>query len=410
MPVADLRALDALVAGAGRVAIETGTGVMMNRHANLTEWLVWALAAVTGSLDRPGGVTFNPGSLRRFEDAVPGGRGDLGPRPASRPDLPRLVNGEMPCAVLADEIRGGHVRALLVRVGNPALAIAGQPALHDALRELDVLVAIDVRPTETTALATHVLPMTDHFERGDLLSGYLQAQPFLRYAPPVLAPVGERRPQWWMFAELAQRLGMPRFGSARRDAALADRDVDDEAVAESIMASARRPWAEVRASSHGIRDDSVAPGWLVPGRLPHLLDVAPVELVAQLAACRPEPTEPDRASLVLINRRTSQQYNSLHREVVGRGRPATPSLLLHPDDAASRDLSTGDVATVSTRHGTCRAVVEVTDAIRPGVVSLPHGFGDANVNHVTSTADADPLSGMTIVSGLAVDVARAGGS
>ena len=67
---------------AGRVAIETGTGVSMNRHANLTEWLVWALAAVTGSLDRPGGVTFNPGSLRRFEDAVPGGRGDLGPRPA----------------------------------------------------------------------------------------------------------------------------------------------------------------------------------------------------------------------------------------------------------------------------------------------------------------------------------------
>ena len=130
---AELRALDALVAGAGRVAIETGTGVTMNRHANLTEWLVWALAAVTGSLDRPGGVTFNPGSLRRFEDAVPGGRGDLGPRPASRPDLPRLVNGEMPCAALADEIRAGHVRALLVRVGNPALAIAGQPALREAL-------------------------------------------------------------------------------------------------------------------------------------------------------------------------------------------------------------------------------------------------------------------------------------
>ena len=207
VPAADLRALDALVAGAGRVAIETGTGVMMNRHANLTEWLVWALAAVTGSLDRPGGVTFNPGSLRRFEDAVPGGRGDLGPRPASRPDLPRLVNGEMPCAVLADEIRAGHVRALLVRVGNPALAIAGQPALREVLGSLDLLVAIDVRPTETTAVATHVLPMTDHLERGDLLSGYLQAQPFLRYAPPVLAPVGERRPQWWVFAELARRLG-----------------------------------------------------------------------------------------------------------------------------------------------------------------------------------------------------------
>ena len=97
-----------------------------------------------------------------------------------------------------------------------------------------------------------------------------------------------------MFAELARRLGLPAFGSARRDAALADRDVDDEVVAESIMASARRPWAEVRAAPHGIRDDSVAPGWLVPGRLPQRLDLAPVELVAQLAG-RGDPADADVA-------------------------------------------------------------------------------------------------------------------
>lgn len=122
VPVDGLEALDRLVAGAAHVAIETGTGVTMNRHANLSEWLAWALVSVTDSLGRVGGVTFNPGSLRHFEDGVPGGRGDLGPRPASRPDLPRLVNGEMPCAALADEIRGGHVRALVVRLGNGAAA------------------------------------------------------------------------------------------------------------------------------------------------------------------------------------------------------------------------------------------------------------------------------------------------
>jgi anaerobic selenocysteine-containing dehydrogenase len=405
VPVEDVRALDHLVAAAGRVAIETGTGVTMNRNGNLTEWLVWALAAVTDSLDRPGGVTFNPGSLRRFEDAVPGGRGDLGPRPASRPDLTRLVNGEVPCAALADEIRAGQVRALLVRVGNPALAIAGQPALRDALGELELLVAIDVRPSETTALATHVLPMTDYFERGDLLIGYLQAEPFLRYAPAVLAPAGERRPQWWMFTELARRLGLPMYGSARRDAALAGRAVDDEVIAESLMGNARRPWAEVRAAPYGIRDRSVAPGWLVPRCLPQPLDLAPAELVAQFAASAAVASA-EPAPLVLINRRTAQQYNSLHRHVAGRGRRAEPSLFTHPDDAARRGLRTGDIAVISTTDGSCRAVVEVTDTIRAGVVSLPHGFDEANVNHLTSTADADPLSGMTILSGLPVEVTR----
>ncbi|HEX9258917.1 MAG TPA: molybdopterin-dependent oxidoreductase [Acidimicrobiales bacterium] len=401
----ELESLDAMVAVAGRVSIETGTGVTMNRNANVAEWLVWALAAVTGSLDRPGGVTFNPGSLRRYEDSVPGGRGDLGPRPASRPDLRRLVNGEMPCAALADEIRAGHVRALLVRMGNPALAIAGQPALRDALAQLDVLVAVEARPTETTALATHVLPLADHFERGDVLAGYLQAQPFLRYAPAVVKPVGERRPQWWVFAELARRMGLPTYGSARRDAALAGRRVDDEAVAESITGNARRPWNEVRAAPYGIRDGSVAPGWLVPDRLPQRLDLAPAELVAQLHEASERPAT---AQLMLVNRRVAGQYNTLHRQVTRRGRPAVPSLLVHPDDAASRGLASGDTAVVITGAGSCRAVVEVTPDIRVGVVSLPAGFDDANVNLLTSSSDADPLSGMTVVSGLAVEVRRAG--
>jgi anaerobic selenocysteine-containing dehydrogenase len=312
----------------------------------------------------------------------------------------------MPCAALADEIRAGHVRALLVRVGNPALAIAGQPALREALRGLEVLVAIEARPTETTELATHVLPMADHFERGDLLAGYLQAQPFLRYAPPVVAPVGDRRAQWWMFAELARRMGLPAYGSARRDAALADREVDDEVIAESLMGNARRPWREVRAAAHGVRDDSVEPGWLVPDRLPQRLDLAPAELVAQLQAALATAREQRDRPLVLVNRRTSQQYNTLHRQIVGRGRPAVPSLLVHPDDAAPRGLNDGDVAVVASATGSCRATVEVTPDIRPGVVSLPHGFDSANVNLLTSTVTADPLSGMTIVSGLAVEVSR----
>jgi anaerobic selenocysteine-containing dehydrogenase len=248
--------------------------------------------------------------------------------------------------------------------------------------------------------------MTDHFERGDLLGGYLQAQPFLRYAPAVVPPLGERRPQWWIFAELARRMGMPAYGSARRDAALAGREVDDETIAESLMSHARRPWDEVRGAAHGIRDESIGPGWLVPGRLPQRLDLAPAALVAQLQAAPPAPAGEPHGGLVLVNRRTNEGYNTLHSQVVSRGRRARPSLLIHPDDATMRGLTSGDVAVVSSGCGSCRAVVEVTTDIRPGVVSLPHGFDDTNVNHLTSTADADRLSGMTVVCGRAVEVSR----
>ena len=81
-------------------------------------------------------------------------------------------------------------------------------------------------------------------------------------------------------------------------------------------------------------------------------------------------------------------------------------MLVHPVDATARGLRTGDVAVITNPAGAGRAVVEVTADIRPGAVSLPHGFDDSNVNLLTSTADADPLSGMQIVGGIAVDVSR----
>ena len=86
-----------------------------------------------------------------------------------------------------------------------------------------------------------------------------------------MAPTGERRTQWWVFAELSRRLDLPLFGSSRRAAALADRVLDDEVIAEAMAIGARHPWSEVRAAPYGMADDALPAGWLVPGRFPHLL-------------------------------------------------------------------------------------------------------------------------------------------
>jgi predicted molibdopterin-dependent oxidoreductase YjgC len=65
-------------------------------------------------------------------------------------------------------------------------------------------------------------------------------------------------------------------------------------------------------------------------------------------------------------------------------------------------LHTGDTVTVSSRQGRLSAEVEVTDAIRSGVVSLPHGATAPDVNLLTSSDDTDPLTGMPVLSGFAV--------
>ena len=83
---------------------------------------------------------------------------------------------------------------------------------------------------------------------------------------------------------------------------------------------------------------------------------------------------------------------------------ADPTLLVHPSDASRLGLRDGERATIATKHGSCGARVQVTEVMAIGVVSLPHGASIDNVNELTTTADADPLNGMPLLSGFAVTV------
>ena len=383
-----------LVLAAGRVAIQTGTGVSMGPAPNVGEWLAWALGAVTGSLDRRGGVVFNPGALRPQEERLVSRPRDGGPGsgPSSRPDL-RAAYGELPCTALADEIDAGTLRALFVLGGNPLTTLPGSDRLRRSFGDLDVLAVCDIVPTETTALATHVLPVADQLERADLTS-FLDLYfpfPFVQYSPAVVPAPAGRPPMWRIFAGLGRRLGLAGFADLEAET--------DDALLAGTARRCRVPWSTLVAAPSGVAPSEVpAPGWLIPTRLPRgAIDLAPPELVAQFHGW--EAASPD-GGLVLVNRRELRQSNSMLRQGT---RP--PALLMHPDDSARLGLGPGQPVRISSPQGSTRATLEVTDAIRPGAVSLPHGWATPGVNRLTSPTDGvEPLTGMPRLSGFPVEV------
>lgn len=114
----DLVTLLASVRRAGRLAVETGTGVTMSATANLTQWFAWALMILTDSMNRRGGVWFHPGFIAQLDKApLPIVTKPFGPGPKSRPELHSFV-GDWPCAALPDEINAGNIRAFL-NLGGP---------------------------------------------------------------------------------------------------------------------------------------------------------------------------------------------------------------------------------------------------------------------------------------------------
>jgi anaerobic selenocysteine-containing dehydrogenase len=391
--------LDELVAAIrrhGRVSAQTGTGATMSRAANLTEWLVWVLHIVTGSFDRPGGMWFNPGYLRQLDRRPLGTAADHpAPGPRSRPELKDWLN-EFPCSAMCDEIEAGNLRALVVFGGNPMRALPNPERVAAALGRLDVLAVLDVIATDTTELATHVLPVTGQLERADLPLTIDQFVVTLstQYTPAVVTPGAGRRASWWVFAELAQRLGKSVLPEGLTTSSCSDDD-----LLRVIADRSRGSWEQLVDERVAVVDPVY--GWVLDGVLPEgRWRLAPALLVEQfegLALVGPAP-------IALIPRRQVRHLNS--QLTSGVDRADQPSVLVSDVDAARLGVIDGALIAISSANGRIEAVATVTDEVRPGVVSVPHGYGAPNVCDLTSSADdIDPHSGMVLQSGVAVTVA-----
>jgi anaerobic selenocysteine-containing dehydrogenase len=441
-------------------------GTHTTEFGTVAAWAVDALNCLTGNLDRPGGAMFpRPAHGRREER--PGGRGMALGRWKSRVRGLPEARGELPVAVLAEEIAtpgDGQIRALLTVGGNPVLSTPDADRLDVALADLEAMVSVDPYCNETTRHADVILPPPSPLERShyDLAFTSFALRNVANYSPAVFETEGPSE------ANLLARLALVFGGqgatadpaviddlmlgsiasSAVADPAspVHDREVDpllaalgDRPPEERILDLMLRlgPWGEgfgadpdglslarLEMEPHGVDLGALEP------RMPGVLSTptARIELGAgpildelgRLAAGLDAPPA-GGGELLLVGRRDLRSNNSwMHNlpELV-RGRDRC-TLHVHPDDAARLGLRAGAKARVASSQGELTVPVEVTDEVMPGVVSLPHGWGHdrpgmrlrvagehagVNKNRLTGTAAVDPLSGNAVLTGVPVEVA-----
>jgi anaerobic selenocysteine-containing dehydrogenase len=462
------------LAAAPSAAVYGRIGTTTTEFGSTASWLIDVVNVLSGNLDRPGGSMFaTPVAGGATTRGTPGsGRGFTVGRGHSRVGGHPEVMGEYPVAALAEEILtpgDGRIRALVTLAGNPVLSTPNSEQLARALDDLEFMVSIDLYLNETTRHADVVLPPPSQLQRShyDLLLLQFAVRNVANYSPAVL-PLEDGQPdEWEIIAKLtaiAQGAGVDADPSTVDDLAisgLVERAVTSEhsviagrdagEILAELAASGRRgpdrmldfmlrtgPFGDgFGANPQGTSlDDLIAHphgrdfGALVP-RVPEVLrtpsgkiELAPEVFVADLARLADRLDELGRSGLVLVGRRHLRSNNSwMHNvKVLVKGRPRC-TLQVHPDDAAALGLLDGGAATVTSRVGSVRAPVEVTDHIRPGVVSLPHGWGHdvagtqlrvaaehagVNSNILSDDAAMDPLSGTSVLNGIPVEVAPAG--
>jgi len=421
----ELRAIARAFASAPAAAVHASTGLNMGRQGTLGYWLVHMLSLVTGNLDRRGGNLYSLG----FYPAAKAGRVAPGRTVFfdSRYGKLRRMRGQLPANLLGDEILSGEprIRALIVVAGNPLLSVGGGEQLRKAFEQLDLLVVVDLYRNATGELAHYVLPTTDMFERPDinLLGLGMQYRPWVQYTDAVVAPRGERKNEWWIFARLEQELGFKSVLDAGPEPDLFGR-------IDHMLKSRGHSLADVRESPHGIQFGELEAGrffdeWLqTPDQR---VDCCPPLFAEALARCETicRELEAERSDqLKLITRRDSWMHNSWYHNVAKLKRPGRLENPLHmnPDDAQRLGLADGARVTCRSAHGALDATLAYDADLMPGVVSMTHGWGHAggglrvaqkhpgvNANALLPSGPGsyEPLSNQAHMTGIPVEVSAA---
>jgi anaerobic selenocysteine-containing dehydrogenase len=453
-----------------RAAVYGRIGTCTQEFGTVASWLVDVVNALTGHLDQEGGAMFTKAAAGAVNTrGVPGrGKGVRFGRRASRVRGLPEVFGEMPVGCLAEEIEtpgDGQIRALITIAGNPALSNPNGGRLTRALASLEFMVSCDIYLNETTRHANVILPGLSPLESShyDLALWQLAVRNIANYSPPTFAPLADRPTEWQTMLKLAAIVMGQGAGTdpnvvddlvARQQveeavgaggSPIAGRDPDEILAAlaprrgpERLLdlmlrtgpygdAFGARPdgltLAQLEANPHGVDLGALTP------RIPEVLrtpsgkiELAPPSIVADVARLRATLERP-APPMVLIGRRDLRSNNSWMHNVPNLVRgDVRCTMLMHPSDATRLALDDGDTACVRSRVGVVLIPVEVTDAIMPGVVSIPHGWGhDAegtrmrvardhagvNTNLLADEAQMDPLSGNAVLNGIPVTVERA---
>ncbi len=398
-------------------AILMGAGANHWYHGDLTGRAFALCAALTGNIGRSGGgfsvyvgqykvrldwgKWVNPGGTKA--KVVPSIYFSRGPTDTMHPDIPYPASG---------------YKGLVCTFSNMMVQSPDLNRLYETLDGLDLVVVVDHQRTATVEYADVVLPTASWYEKKDLTATPLH--PYLQLQQPAIEPVGESRTELWMWREIIRRI----------DPALAEgwfEVTEDEAIemildgggpAEGITLAdleagpvrLKVPDPEV-AFLEQIRDLKPFPPQSLPAPVEKTREFVPtgriefykdhdrfLEMGEQVPTYRPPyddgEQDPERYPLRLLSPHSKWRIHATYAnspwmaEITG----GKPHVLLHPDDAAERDIGDGDRIEVANDRGRLVAWAKVSEAAGRGTATLTEGWwpryfhAGKGVNELTSSA------------------------
>jgi thiosulfate reductase/polysulfide reductase chain A len=381
------------------------------------------LNALLGSWGRRGGF-FIPTSMSVPKTPVP----DYPQKPKSTQDHPEGVTYPFADEVLSHGVCDATIRKLgdsdpvkgwIVYGTNLLQALPQREKTLEAIQKLDLLVAIDVLPAEITGYADVVLPEATYLERWDDVAPTPWREPFLAIRQPVVPPMYESKPGWWIAKELADRLDLGAYFP-----------YDDAGkMVEARLAKAGYDVAAAKKSGviHGkpvpvTTDDGLALAFNTPSKKIELYSKQMADArLPPLPNYTRHPQPADGQFRLLFGRTPTHTFgrttnNRFLSEVYDEN-----EVWLAAQAAHEQGLSNGEKVVLVNQDGVRSEPVKlkVTERIRPDCVFVVHGYGHTSPglkfakgrgmddSRLVTRVAVDPVAGSTGMSVNFVKVERA---
>ena len=296
-----LHELVAVISETNNLSGITGTGVSFSDAGIVSEWFLWVLLAIKGSLDMPGGVWFNPGfttSVSALKPVIKTASAWSKRGSAARPDLPARES-ESAVSGLADEIEAKNIKVLICVGGNPLTAFPDNKKTFKALDELEAFVVLDTHTNDLTAIADYALPVSGQLERVDS-SVYAQSSSpvvSVQYTDRIINPPVQVKQAFEVFSLLGEELGLDVTKLQKKTNDISTLDVLKTIKGANALFSGSD---ELIDNGFVVRDE-IPFGWVINGVLPDkkwslYSDILGAELTRIL-----EKTSPQYGLIAYIN-------------------------------------------------------------------------------------------------------------
>ena len=384
---------------------QSGAALVHHTNGMQTHRAVMALSALMGTYDRPGGMVPAPltyaHSMAGFSTLDHEFPFEKYPKDAPRPvgavrfPLWDEVVGEMQGNDLARQIAQGlpyPVKALYAHGMNFRM-FNGDKDLEKSIKELDFFVDIDLFMTDSAKLADIVLPCCSSFERSEFK---VFGGGFGQYTEPVIAPLGESRPDDEIICELARRL-----------------NVDDDLLKSGPEACVRYMLRETPIDIDFLKAHSQFPQKLegvkiIPvGEHGFNTPTGKFELYSTIIEKHPgldplptwkdsvDDVDPKKYPFRLVTgaRIPTALHSRLHKVPWLRSMRPVPTADMNDEDAKNMGIHKDDTIVLSTHVGEITVGVNPTRTVKPGTVFMYHGYSEADVNSIIPPGHNDPYSG-----------------